>query len=183
MSDFELHGGSFHPRHAREIIAHVAPTPIGGLDLPDGARRGKVARMIRPRYLSMILLAGIAVLLAGCATTAEVFHEGETQRGMASWYGAEQDGGRTASGERFNMHAFTAAHRHFPFGTIVRVTNLRNDRSVDVRINDRGPFGDGDRIIDVSSAAADALEMKKSGLVPVELEILQIGSGKRTRDD
>ena len=151
--------------------------------MPDGWKRGKVARMSRPQVLALVLLAGVAALLAGCATTSEVFHEGETQRGLASWYGSEQNGSRTASGERFNMHALTAAHRHFPFGTIVRVTNLQNDRSIDVRINDRGPFGDGDRVIDVSSAAADALEMKKAGFVPVELEILQIGSGKRTGDD
>jgi rare lipoprotein A len=152
-------------------------------DLPNVRARGKVARMIRRQVLAVVLLAGVAALLAGCASTPEVFHSGETQRGMASWYGAEQDGGRTASGERFNMHALTAAHRHFPFGTIVRVTNLQNDRSVDVRINDRGPWTGGGRIIDVSSAAADALEMKRAGLVPVELEILQIGSGKRTGND
>ena len=139
--------------------------------------------MIRPHVLVVVLLAGLAALLTGCATTSEVFHEGETQRGEASWYGSEQNGRLTASGERFNMHKFTAAHRHFPFGTIVRVTDLQNGRSVEVRINDRGPYGDGDRVIDVSSAAADALEMKRAGLVPVELEILEIGSGKRITDD
>ena len=95
--------------------------------------------------------------------------------GMASWYGDEQ-GKQTSSGERFDPNEFTAAHRHLPFGTIVRVTNLKNGKSVEVRINDRGPWGDGDRIIDVSSAAADVLQMKKSGLVPVDVEVIRLGS-------
>lgn len=106
------------------------------------------------------------------------YHEGETQRGLASWYGSEQ-GHQTSSGERFDPRKLTAAHRHLPFGTIVRVTNRTNGLSVEVRINDRGPFGDGDRIIDVSSAAADVLKMKRSGLVPVEIEVIQLGSPGR----
>jgi rare lipoprotein A len=107
------------------------------------------------------------------------YHDGETQRGLASWYGSEHQGDLTADGETFDMHQFTAAHRHLPFGTIVRVTNRSNGLSVDVRINDRGPFGDGDRIIDVSSAAADVLQMKGAGIVPVEIEIIQLGSPAR----
>jgi len=107
------------------------------------------------------------------------YHDGETQRGLASWYGSEQQGHLTADGETFDMHQFTAAHRHLPFGTIVRVTNRSNGLSVDVRINDRGPYGDGDRIIDVSSAAAEILQMKRAGTVPVEIEIIQLGSPGR----
>jgi len=103
------------------------------------------------------------------------YHEGEKQHGLASWYGSE-NGRQTSSGERFDPHKLTAAHRHLPFGTIVRVTNRLNGLSVDVRINDRGPWGDGDRIIDLSSAAADVLQMKKAGLVPVELEVIELAS-------
>src|SRR5471030_1547189 len=80
---------------------------------------------------------------------------------------------RSASGERFNPRLLTAAHRHLPFGTIVRVTNRLNGLSVEVRINDRGPYSDDDRIIDVSSAAADVLKMKKEGIVPVEVEVIE----------
>jgi rare lipoprotein A len=80
-----------------------------------------------------------------------------------------QVGGMTSSGERFTAEKFTAAHRTLPFGTLVRVTNLRNDRSVVVRINDRGPFNKG-RIIDVSPAAARALRF--SGLTLVTLDIV-----------
>ncbi len=106
------------------------------------------------------------------------YHQGETQHGMASWYGAE-NGRHTASGERFDPNQLTAAHRHLPFGTIVRVTNQQNGLSVDVRINDRGPFGGGGRIIDLSSAAADVLQMKKAGIVPVEVEVIELGSPAR----
>ena len=107
------------------------------------------------------------------------YHDGETQRGLAAWYGSEQQGHLTANGETFDMHQFTAAHRQLPFGTIVRVTNRSNGLSVEVRINDRGPWGDGDRIIDLSSAAADVLQMKQAGTVPVEIEVIRLGSPDR----
>lgn len=105
--------------------------------------------------------------------------QGDTEYGRASWYGSEQ-GRRTASGEHFDAGDLTAAHRHLPFGTIVRVTNRENGRSVEVRINDRGPWCGGGRIIDVSSAAADILHMKRAGVVPVKIEVLRLGSPKRT---
>ncbi|KAB8317882.1 septal ring lytic transglycosylase RlpA family protein [Tolypothrix campylonemoides VB511288] len=92
-------------------------------------------------------------------------------RGMASYYGYDGSGNRTATGERFNPEGLTAAHRHLPFGTRVRVTNTRNGRSVVVRINDRGPFIRG-RIIDLSVAAARILGMMGSGVAPVRVEIL-----------
>jgi rare lipoprotein A len=105
------------------------------------------------------------------------YTEGETQTGNASWYGNSQ-GHVTASGERFDERDFTAAHRYLPFGSIVRVTNLENGRTVDVRINDRGPWKGG-RILDVSSAAADVLDMKRAGIVRVKLELLKLGSPAR----
>jgi len=93
------------------------------------------------------------------------------QSGLASWYGAEEQGKRTADGETFNRHRFTAASRHLPFNTLVHVTNEENGRTVDVRINDRGPFVKG-RILDLSEAAADTLDMKKSGTAPVKIEVI-----------
>ncbi|MEW5860972.1 MAG: septal ring lytic transglycosylase RlpA family protein [Cyanobacteriota bacterium] len=92
-------------------------------------------------------------------------------KGMASWYGYAGNGTQSASGERFNENAMTAAHRTLPFGTQVRVTNTNNGRSVVVRINDRGPFIRG-RIIDVSAGAARVLGMISSGVAPVRVEIL-----------
>lgn len=91
--------------------------------------------------------------------------------GQASWYGAWHQGRPTASGEPFDMHKLTAAHRSLPLGTNVRVTNLKNGRSVDVTINDRGPYVDG-RVIDLSRHAARVLHMEKAGLAPVIIEEL-----------
>lgn len=94
------------------------------------------------------------------------------ERGRASYYGKRFHGRKTASGERFDMNALTAAHRTLPFGTMVRVTNAGNGRSVVVKVNDRGPFGDRSRIIDVSQAAAEALGMLQAGIAEVVLEVV-----------
>ena len=90
--------------------------------------------------------------------------------GVASYYGKRFHGRRTASGESFDMHAMTAAHRTLPFGTLVQVTNPRNGKSVTVRINDRGPFH-GNRVIDVSRAAASELGLIGPGKGHVELAL------------
>jgi rare lipoprotein A len=94
-----------------------------------------------------------------------------TQTGQASWYGLEA-GPKTANGERYNPKSLTAAHRSLPFGTRVRVINIKNGQSVTVRINDRGPFTRG-RVIDVSERAAEAIGIKRSGVGQVRLEILE----------
>jgi rare lipoprotein A len=93
------------------------------------------------------------------------------EEGVASWYGVPFNGRRTSNGEIYDMHEFTAAHRTLPFGAIVRVTNLRNGKQTQVRINDRGPFV-ADRIIDLSLSAAQAIEMVGPGTAQVRLEIL-----------
>jgi rare lipoprotein A len=93
------------------------------------------------------------------------------ERGIASWYGKKFHGRRTASGERYDMHERTAAHRSLPFGTLVRVVRVDSGMSVDVRINDRGPFVEG-RVIDLSRAAAEEIDMIGEGLVRVELYLL-----------
>lgn len=92
----------------------------------------------------------------------------ELGRGRASWYGPKFHGRRTSNGERFDMNGLTAAHRTLPFGTRVRVRNAQNGREVIVRINDRGPQV-RDRIIDVSKAAAAALDLVRAGEAPVIL--------------
>jgi rare lipoprotein A len=93
------------------------------------------------------------------------------QQGIASYYGAKFQGRKTASGERFNNNAMTAAHRSAPFGSQIRVTNLANGRSVVVRVNDRGPWVRG-RIVDVSGVAARQLGMTGRGLVRVRVSSL-----------
>ncbi len=94
------------------------------------------------------------------------------QKGNASWYGPGFNGKKTASGEIFNMNKLTAAHKTLDFGTIVRVTNLNNNKRVIVKINDRGPFTKG-RIIDLSKKAALAIDMINDGVVPVKIELLK----------
>ena len=99
-------------------------------------------------------------------------HAKPYQVGTASWYGSDFDGKTTASGEPYNMYDLTAAHLNLPLGTEVRVTNLRNGRSVVVRINDRGPMVPN-RIIDLSYSAARVLDVKARGLQRVRLDIVQ----------
>jgi rare lipoprotein A len=94
--------------------------------------------------------------------------EGAAQAELATYYGQEFAGRRTASGEKFNPSGMTAAHRTLPFGTRVRVTNPRNGRSIIVRVNDRGPFVKG-RAIDLSSGAAQAIGMGSTGNVSMEV--------------
>ena len=105
------------------------------------------------------------------AALAGVDEVTEIDGGMASYYGNELAGNRTASGERFDPRGLTAAHRTLPFGSMVRVTNMSNGDSVIVRINDRGPFSRG-RVIDVSHAAAKEIGMHRSGTARVKLALL-----------
>ena len=142
-----------------------------------------LASTIRRRtQLAGAMLVVATSFLAGCATAPRQDlpgpdrvapmnspgPEAELQRGKASWYGPGFHGRRTASGERFDMEALTAAHRTLPFGTRIRVRNSQNGREVVVRINDRGPWV-GDRIIDLSKAAAAALGLLQAGEAPVVL--------------
>ncbi|UVE18543.1 septal ring lytic transglycosylase RlpA family protein [Pseudomonas sp. LS44] len=123
----------------------------------------------------LLCLVACAVLLAGCSTNpfgTDSSSLGDYRaEGKASYYGKRHHGKKTASGERFNQNALTAAHRSLPFGTRVQVTNLNNDKTVVVRINDRGPYARG-RIIDVSRQAAEQLGMLRAGVVPVRVQSL-----------
>lgn len=104
--------------------------------------------------------------------------------GMASWYGRQFHGRKTANGERFNMNALTAAHPTLPMPSLVRVTNLENGRSIKLRINDRGPFAKG-RIIDVSRRGAQLLGFEKQGVAKVRVQVIDSGgapAGQRLAD-
>lgn len=96
------------------------------------------------------------------------------QQGYASWYGPGFDGRLTSSRERFDQTKFTAAHRTLPFGTVVKVINLENDRTVEVEINDRGPYA-GNRMIDLSKAAAEKINLLDSGVAEVQLILVEAG--------
>ena len=117
------------------------------------------------RRVGLLLVVLFAVSCAGPRVRVPT---GGGQVGMASWYGPKFHGRRTASGEVFNMHELSAAHRTLPLGSWVHVTNLENGQSVQVRINDRGPFVRG-RIIDLSYAAARAIDMVQEGVVRVHV--------------
>ena len=110
----------------------------------------------------------LLVLAAACAHGPPRIPTAPIGEGIASYYGGALRGNRTASGERFDPDTFTAAHRTLAFGTCLRVENLDNGRSVQVRINDRGPFVQG-RIVDVSEAAARALDFTQRGVTRVKL--------------
>ena len=93
------------------------------------------------------------------------------EKGMASWYGNKFHGNKTSNGEKYDMYAMTAAHKRLPLPSYVKVTNLNNNQSVVVRVNDRGPFHQG-RIIDLSFAAASKLGIDKVGTAPVEISVV-----------
>jgi len=129
-------------------------------------------QMTRARALSGILalLAALLGLAAGCAgSRGRGGSPNWSEQGLASWYGADFHGRRTANGERYNMYAMTAAHKTLPLGTRVVVVNRESGRRIRVRVNDRGPFVAG-RVIDLSLAAARALGSAGAGIVPVTLE-------------
>src|ERR1035441_2727249 len=146
-------------------------------------RRGTLKRAPQCCRMGKALLvaAAVTLLLTGChrkrvaqalpppPQAAPPPESGEA--GLASWYGNPYHGRASASGEIYDMEQMTAAHRTLPFGTMVRVHDLDNEKSVDVRINERGPFVDG-RIIDLSHAAARAIGMIGPGTASVRLEIL-----------
>ncbi|MBB2495477.1 septal ring lytic transglycosylase RlpA family protein [Aquipseudomonas ullengensis] len=123
-------------------------------------------------FKSLLPLIILPPLLVGCASQGVVDPHGYRAEGQASWYGAKHHGRKTASGERFDQNALTAAHRELPFGTQVRVTNLSNSKSVVVRINDRGPHT-RNRLIDLSQQAAKQIDMLRSGVAPVRVEVLE----------
>jgi rare lipoprotein A len=129
------------------------------------------ARLPRPAATATPGVVANATPAMPISSPAPVKQHGKLLRGIASWYGTMFDGKKTASGETYDMNEMTACHPNLPFGTEVRVTNLRNKKSVIVRITDRSELVKG-RIIDLSYAAAEKLQMTKTGLARVSLEIL-----------
>ena len=125
------------------------------------------------RMMKWVSIAA-AIALAPLLATDDAAHANVqsvyVQHGVASWYGPGFHGRKTASGERFNQYELTAAHKKLPLGTKARVTNLNNGKTIEVEINDRGPYARG-RILDLSKAAADRLGMKKAGTTRVRVEV------------
>src|SRR5688572_13487569 len=122
------------------------------------------------------MVAVLVFLLTACATTAPTPRPAEVMKGVASWYGEEFAGRTTANGEIFDPLQLTAAHRTLPFGTILEVTNPRTSQMVRVRINDRGPYV-GNRLIDLSYAAAQKIGLVEPGTGTVTLKVVNVGKG------
>jgi len=150
----------------------------------NAIRRSDNAKRPRRRITIIGGLLAVLVGIASAQTASPVDHvrHASTVRhhhwyefGIASWYGKFFQGRTTASGEPYNQNAMTCAQRNLPLGSLLRVTNLRNNRSVVVRVNDRGPVPQ-DRVIDLSRAAAERLGFSHKGLAPVKIELIQTGS-------
>jgi rare lipoprotein A len=118
-------------------------------------------------------------LLFGCAALGPSSKPGDSNEGFAAYYSDKFHGHPTASGALYDKTALTAAHRTLPFGTVVRVTNLTNRRTVEVTVTDRGPFSHNNRIIDLSRKAAERIDMIQDGVVPVRIEIVKFPSKER----
>jgi rare lipoprotein A len=120
----------------------------------------------------------LALILLGSCARPPVYPVvlGAEEIGFASWYGPEFHGRRTSSGEIYDMHQLTAAHRELPLGTWIMVSNLDNGRTVEVRVNDRGPFV-RDRIVDVSYGAGRLLGMIGPGVIPVRVTVTRLATG------
>jgi rare lipoprotein A len=114
----------------------------------------------------------IVYLIFGCCCLFGAPSAVDADYGMASYYGNEFHGRKTASGETYNQHDLTCAHRKLPFGTMLKVTNVKNNKSVIVRVNDRGPWVKG-RIIDLSYAAAKKIGMVEDGVVRVKIVVVK----------
>jgi rare lipoprotein A len=171
----------FHRRAATSVvmlaIAGLMPAPVfadvsakGGV---PGELSVQVEQEIAPIPETVAAPEAVEEKALPAPTEEKVLPQPEVRstllgEGVASYYGAELAGNRTASGERFNPNALTAAHRTLPLGTRLRVTNKANGKSVIVRVNDRGPFAKG-RILDLSRAAAERISMVRSGTARISI--------------
>ena len=143
----------------------------------------KAVRVLATERLAVIAILFVTIAACGCGgkrAKLKAARIGATESGIASWYGHPYHGRRAANGEIYDMEQLTAAHRTLPFGTWVRVKNLSNEKTVEVRVQDRGPFIDG-RIIDLSRAAAREIDMIGPGITKVKLTIIErpLSAGQR----
>jgi rare lipoprotein A len=134
--------------------------------------------IIRDIFLKTSLILSL-VLWLSFLINAQNIEVGYSQTGQASYYANQFHGKKTASGEKYDMYAMTAAHPNIPFNSIIKVTNTKNGKWVTLRVNDRGPFSKK-RIVDVSKAAALMLDMVKDGIAEVKLEVMRVGNDDST---
>ncbi|NDK54933.1 septal ring lytic transglycosylase RlpA family protein [Pontibacter fetidus] len=131
-----------------------------------------------PSFFTCLLVLAISLSLVSCAGSKANFgQKGYTEEGKASYYSRKLQGRKMANGEPYKRHKLTAAHKKLPMGTKVKVTNLANNRSVKVKITDRGPFVRG-RIVDLSEAAAKKLGYIDNGVAPVKMKVIKPAAKK-----
>jgi rare lipoprotein A len=159
-----------HGLVAAALVALTASGPAQAVSTADTARVANLASVVAelPEQTAPLFVPAPEA----AAPQASAGRYEEIGRGVASYYGNELAGNRTASGERFNPNGMTAAHRSLPLGTKLRVTNLSNGQDVIVRVNDRGPFAKS-RLIDLSLGAARDIGMVRTGTARVSVEILR----------
>ena len=156
-------------------MQEVKPTKFPSTHVDLGSASEYIAKFVRSRGLLLgVVLLGLSAI-AGCSSMRGEKNWGVKSEfeGIASWYGPGFQGKQTANGEVFDTHALTAAHRTLPFNSVVEVSNLDNGKRVTVRINDRGPFIKG-RVIDLSKAGAQAIDMIGPGTARVKLRVTRI---------
>lgn len=138
---------------------------------------GRSRRTITDRYIlsgsiiKLVLVTTVMLFASLLITHRPCLSAQHTQKGKASYYSKRATGSRAASGIRIHHDSLTCAHRNYPFGTVLRVTNLSNNKSVDVKVTDRGPYGRG-RIVDLSYAAAKEIGMLAQGVAMVEVKVV-----------
>jgi rare lipoprotein A len=166
--DFSTIRAVLKAKLASRFLAAAVALPVAMVSVAGAA---EPANNPAPKYVSPAKVKPIAGKQGSASSAKKVSN---VQVGSASWYGKAFQGKPTASGESYDMWQYTAAHRSLPLGTWLRVTNLKNGKSLIVRVNDRGPFVDtGKRIVDVSYAAARMLEFSGQGLARVRLEVVE----------
>jgi rare lipoprotein A len=153
---------------ALTLVGLISAAPAQAVDLAGAPRLQSLEQAVAQSFDDSVTAPQASE--AAPETSQQSFEA--AGQGEASYYGAAFAGSRTASGERFNPGAFTCAHRSLPIGTMLRVTNLANGRSVLVRVNDRGPFARS-RILDMSLAAARDIDMVRAGKARVRLEVVR----------
>lgn len=165
------------------LLAGASSVALVAVVLSFATRPVQADAGIRPASMAttatLAATATPASLAPQSATPTKTTRRLSRLHGLASWYGGVFDGHTTASGETYDENAMTACHPTLPFGSIVRVINRLNHRSVVVRINDRGDLVDHRRIIDVSYGAAEKLAMVQSGLAPVDIQVLSLGKNRQ----
>jgi rare lipoprotein A len=159
-------------RLAQPIIALITPVALGCVGCGGAAQQHQVAFSLSSREGARVRPPQRTSDDARLVDQVERRAPYPSQRGLATWYGPGFGGKSTTSGEIFDPRAMTAAHRALPFGTWVDVVRLDTGQRVRVRINDRGPWGDPRRVIDLSQAAAERMDLTRAGVVPVEVQVL-----------